>query len=489
MSDPPPRIHSSSTTTTTPGSSNVVVRTFFFAALLLSVITNFKDPDFAYNSVADAVEFVMDYANADGTNTLLPRLNETETEIETESSNVTNNVMNTKTKRYARKRLPTLDELTSIPANSTYPCPEGTEVFENIVLPMTITHEGRNIPRVVHMTAKTRCVTPEIKKHILQWKFPNHSLYFHDDDAVFKLLEYAVDDARGHELIRHLKDTVLCISSGATMTDIWRHLVLYYYGGIYTDFDNAPGTQYDVNFIEPQTDAFFFREQMGSPSQYYLAASKHHPILLHILSAACSHESLYKTSNNVMRNNPATNTGPRAVKIGMIRFLMTYPQKHWDGYVPAGIYQGGVGPNLTKLLPWYGSDDPEYPSPTELEHRSATVVGIKQHHDQYIDRQGMNDTHKSQAWETMNMTHYQNQKFPRHNKISCWQHVARMKALTTNNESSVYFGKTKIADLLPKYEFNHEAEHWFDTRTNEMMVPWNGTERRQAEADDLREEQ
>ena len=106
------------------------------------------------------------------------------------------------------KRLPTLDELTSLSnqMNYSYSCPEGTEIFENIVLPENMTHTGRKIPRVLHITAKTRCVTPSIREHLSKWKFPNHSLYFHDDDAVYQLMEYSINDRHGHELIRGLSN-------------------------------------------------------------------------------------------------------------------------------------------------------------------------------------------------------------------------------------------------------------------------------------------
>ena len=64
------------------------------------------------------------------------------------------------------RRLPTLDELTSIPAN--YNCPNGLEAFENLVLPEEITHASRKIPKVVHVTAKSRCVTPQVREHLQQ---------------------------------------------------------------------------------------------------------------------------------------------------------------------------------------------------------------------------------------------------------------------------------------------------------------------------------
>ena len=172
-----------------------------------------------------------------------------------------------------KRRLPTLEELTSI--NTAYSaarnnsCPEGYSIFHDIVLPRNVTHKDRKIPKVVHITAKSRCVTPRIKKHILKWKFPDHSLYFHDDTAVYKLLDYAINDRNGYELVQNMSLAAMCITSGATLSDIWRYTVLYYYGGIYTDIDNAPGKIYSKSsMIGPTTDGFFFVESIGTVSHF-----------------------------------------------------------------------------------------------------------------------------------------------------------------------------------------------------------------------------
>ena len=142
--------------------------------------------------------------------------------------------MTTNTTSFAtavRRRLPTLDELTSI-SGEYYKCPDGYEVFKDVVLPRNVTHPAnRKIPKIVHITAKSRCVTKSIKKHILRWKFPDHSLYLHDDNAVYKLLNYAANDRYGNELVQNFSLAATCMTTGATLSDIWRYVLLYYYGG------------------------------------------------------------------------------------------------------------------------------------------------------------------------------------------------------------------------------------------------------------------
>ena len=397
-------------------------------------------------------------------------------------------------KRRRRRGLPSLDALTSFPENTT--CPEGYVLLENTVLPENITHAaGRRIPRVVHVTARSRCVTTGVRDGILKWKLPDHSLYFHDDGAVFDLLDYITNDRYGNELVRGLSESMMCISSGATLSDFWRYAVLYHYGGIYTDIDNAPGENYTAGLIRPDTDAFFFVEATGTMTQYYMASSRHHPVLLHFLSKA----GKLRGTPNVMVNNPARNTGPSAVKRGMIGFQAAVNVSS-DGYLPEGVYRGGAGSPLLSELPWWsnpdhggGGEEPavgdsdsdsdngddagdggdgggEYPSASDWRNRTVTVFGNKKDIKRYVQRASLQKGHE---YRRMNMTHYHDdfKKFPRNNRISCEQHVSRMITLVATN-TSFYHNKHKLPDLLPRYEFRKETGHYFDRNTQEKLIPW-----------------
>jgi len=399
--------------------------------------------------------------------------------------------MTTTTTTKNRRRLPTLEELTSIDTTSgqNYSCPKGYKVFEDIVLPRNITHANdRKIPKVIHITAKSRCVTSKIKKHILKWKFPDHSLYFHDDNAVYKLLNYAINDRYGHEIVQNFTNAAMCMTSGATISDMWRYTLLYHYGGIYTDIDNAPGKEYSTDFIKDDTDAFFFVEAIGTMSQYYFASSKYHPILSHALNTAVNH-GLW-TLNNVMKNIPAKTTGPRAIKNAMIDFREAINITS-DGYEKEGIYNGGLGYDLESTIPWYNTtddnddsndndndndnDNNEYPFPSELFNRTVTIVGEKgAQAKRYINRGGMSARQKVKIWKAMNMTHYhgQNKVFPRNNEISCKQHVSRMINITVNEttSSSSIYDINNIASLLANYEYR--GSYYYDKNTNEQIIPW-----------------
>ena len=67
-------------------------------------------------------------------------------------------------------------------------CPKGTEWMNNVVDSVAEKAEGRKIPKIVHMTGKSRCLTPTAHSMISMWKFENHSFYYHDDEAMFSLL-------------------------------------------------------------------------------------------------------------------------------------------------------------------------------------------------------------------------------------------------------------------------------------------------------------
>jgi mannosyltransferase OCH1-like enzyme len=61
-----------------------------------------------------------------------------------------------------------------------------------------------------------------------QWRFDGYSLYFHDDVAVDRLLAKYWPEFPQLQLMQQ------CSISGAAKADIWRLLVLWEYGGIYT---------------------------------------------------------------------------------------------------------------------------------------------------------------------------------------------------------------------------------------------------------------
>ena len=97
------------------------------------------------------------------------------------------------------------------------------------ILPESITHSGGNIPKIIHITSKDRCVTKDFYEGIERWKnITDYSFYFHDDEAVHKLMR------RHWPELPNMGIIAACAKGGAGLADIWRYLVIYEYGGMYT---------------------------------------------------------------------------------------------------------------------------------------------------------------------------------------------------------------------------------------------------------------
>ena len=81
---------------------------------------------------------------------------------------------------------------------------------------------GRKVPKIVHVTSKTRCMPPIVHDSLDRWKFPGYNFYVHDDAAVERLLFETYWPEFPHlNLIRP------CMISGAAMADLWRFVVVF----------------------------------------------------------------------------------------------------------------------------------------------------------------------------------------------------------------------------------------------------------------------
>ena len=143
-------------------------------------------------------------------------------------------------------------------------CPEGLTYISNTFLPESIV-KGRKIPKIIHMTSKSKCVTKLFANNMEQWRFKGHSFFLHDNAAVDRLFN---EEWPEFPLLKHIRS---CLNSGAGLADLWRYLLIWRYGGVYTDMDDLPGTWDDGNMISDDDDAFFEVDVHKQPSQYYFA--------------------------------------------------------------------------------------------------------------------------------------------------------------------------------------------------------------------------
>jgi hypothetical protein len=146
--------------------------------------------------------------------------------------------------------LPNIEELVKF--NTTMTCPPGLRLIQNTHFPTSVVHPtGRKIPKIIHIISRHRCATPAIINNVDKWRFQNYSVYFHDDQAIDKLSTHPYTRSQFPTLREGLK----CVTHGATKADLSRYLVLYMYGGIYTDIDNSP-TGFNGETIQANDDFF-----------------------------------------------------------------------------------------------------------------------------------------------------------------------------------------------------------------------------------------
>lgn len=248
----------------------------------------------------------------------------------------------------------------------------------------------RKIPRIIHITSKSRCATPKVQALVEQWRFANYSLFFHDDDAVDKLFRHP----KSQKTFPLLNETLMCVTNGATKADLWRYLALYTYGGVYTDIDDSP-VGFNEHTIQPDDDSWFPIEGLGIVAQFFFASSPGHPVMKYAIDFGIQN---LRNIVNVMRNNPARSTGPGALKNAFI-MLMNGTS---NGYIDAGLYKGISSP------------------------RNMTVVGSKTNSAEYVNRQGLNAGDKSAYYKALGIEHFhQTSRYPQQGRISCMEHIRR----------------------------------------------------------------
>ena len=274
-------------------------------------------------------------------------------------------------------------------------CQAGQTFINSTTLPESITHANRKIPKVLHMTSKSRCSAQAFTDNINKWRFKDHSFYFHDDEAVGRLLQKHWPEFPYLQMIQD------CMVSGAAKADLWRYLILYEYGGIYTDIDNAPGERFlNGSVITAEDDSWYTVESLGIMSQFFMASSPRHPFLHLCVSILLTR--LMDTDNVSTQYVPFV-TGPGTTKNAMLRFMRDTEKTKYQK-TPAGHYVG-------------------------LQNRSVTVVGGRASGQQWVVRESIRRGVKLEGYAQMGMEHFAAKKKGKNKvKESCHAHLYFMSA-------------------------------------------------------------
>ena len=130
---------------------------------------------------------------------------------------------------------------------------------------------NRKIPRIVHQTSRSRCLTRSVSRIVKHWVLGDDwAYYFHSDEAIDRLF------AQDWPEFPHISTMVACLNGKGTLkADLWRYLVLWEYGGVYADLDTKPN-KFNATTISADDDGFFIVEQYHLLSQYFMAVSPRH---------------------------------------------------------------------------------------------------------------------------------------------------------------------------------------------------------------------
>ena len=241
--------------------------------------------------------------------------------------------------------------------------------------------ESSRIPKIIHQTSRSRCMTPTFYNATKSWELEGWSYHFHDDDAVDRLL---ATDFPEFPHLRMIVDN--CLTSGTLKADLWRYVVLWVYGGLYADIDSIPNS-FTARTIDPGDDGFFVVEQYHILSQYFMAVSPRHPLMYYAI-----HHSLVNLlqAADTGKQNAALVTGPHALHQAYISFR--------------GDVGVRVDPRRTGYKPvWKGKF-------LGTQNRSVTVVGIGENENEYIKRNAVSAEVKIQDYKAMGMTHFHKYK-------------------------------------------------------------------------------
>lgn len=199
-------------------------------------------------------------------------------------------------------------------------CPEPLmPLYDRIVYPVQSGDDNQTIiTKYIHMawvkgsrTPQSRCLAPDMVNIAEKWMaaFPQYSYYFHDDEAVDALFaqEWPEFPLLG-KLMEH------CVHFGHAMRiDIWRALILYRYGGLYSDFDLFPGPLLNESVISPGYSALFLSDSWNRPSQWFQAIGPKSPIAYEWVVEICKR---LLDQDDVSKGKLVFLTGPDALKFG-----------------------------------------------------------------------------------------------------------------------------------------------------------------------------
>ncbi len=272
-------------------------------------------------------------------------------QLDQDNNNVNNNCAMPRAKssqHQPESRLP-LSELTNNPPPNSLKCPPLTTPIYDRIVPAT---NSSKIPKILHISYKSRCIPTEIfADAIQQWKetLPEYSFYLHDDQAVDRFLQQDWPEFPG------LHRTMQCIKQKGAMTiDLWRMMIVFEFGGLYTDIDNVPISEFkNGTVISPEDTFFASSDGWNRPIQNVFAMEPKHPIAEFTIQTILT--NIYNL-DTLRHPKLVFTTGPQAFKTGYQKYLgtknlngITYQN---DNTLDPGVHHGFLNKQVRKEKKW-----------------------------------------------------------------------------------------------------------------------------------------
>jgi mannosyltransferase OCH1-like enzyme len=288
----------------------------------------------------------------------------------------------------------TLEEPTAAPHNTLSTCPNLDQIMVSNI-PATF-HQQKTtklsavhnaIPKRIHQTSKSRCLTQAFYNATENWRvFGRRELsnewayYFHDDNAVRRLFQQESATIPNLSAIAEQ-----CLAHGTLKADLWRYLVLYTYGGVYSDLDSIPRLL-TPSHIEETNDALFVLDQYHVLSQYFMAVAPHHPILWYAIQHSLWNLWSAPDTGSALASKT---TGPAALHQAFMSFrndVGAHVDPAIAGYKPvqAGNYMG-------------------------THNRSITVIGVAENQNEFVQRDVIGQQKRANYFH-MGMRHFSDDK-------------------------------------------------------------------------------
>jgi hypothetical protein len=283
------------------------------------------------------------------------------------------------------------------------------------------------VPRNIHVASISRCMTTPYAENLNKWRFTNHSLLIHDDNDVNKLF---ASTERWSRYFPKLSNALLCLprngASSASKADVWRYLILWDRGGLYTDIDNSPGLRFAQGMasLDPKDDdALIAINKNGRPNQSFLVMTRKHPLMYIALSIAI--ERLLNLEN-LAQQSAFTVTGP-SVLLRAFEFFTGSNQTMQDDHVNAGFY--AITPALSKQLAQL------FPKESWMTNRTLHVVGSAHNANEFIQSSVIRGHPKLLFYKLTGMTSWKS-SLAHEFEGSCRDWVHRLKSSTTQQDSN-----------------------------------------------------